>query len=130
MPADVLTEPDQRSITARSAPGSTAFGIRGMTCGNCARHVTDAIQSVAGVQSAQVSLDSQQATVRWKPGAQPDPLAVIKAVEQEGFGAKVMEVQAHGDAEHNLSGWRLNLWLGLPATAILMFGEWGLRLTQ
>ena len=44
----------------------TRLMIDGMTCGNCARHVTEALQSVAGVGSATVNLDAHQATVRWQ----------------------------------------------------------------
>ena len=106
------------------------FEISGMTCGNCARHVTDAIQGVAQVDSAQVNLDAAQATVRWKQGSQPDPSAVIKAVEGEGFGAKVLKANPQRAGERKLSGWQLNLRLGLPVTAFLMFGEWALRLGQ
>ncbi|HXJ73406.1 MAG TPA: cation transporter, partial [Candidatus Dormibacteraeota bacterium] len=32
----------------------TELSINGMTCGNCVRHVTEAIQGVPGVSGAQV----------------------------------------------------------------------------
>jgi Cu+-exporting ATPase len=90
--------------------------------------VTEAIQSVAGVDSAQVTLDSHHAIVRWKSDSSPDVPTVIKAVEDEGFGAKVVETVSEDAGEEKLSGWRLNLALGIPATAILMLGEWALNL--
>jgi P-type Cu+ transporter len=102
----------------------TGLAITGMTCGNCARHVMEAIQSVPGVHSAGVNLDVQQATVRWTPGASRNVEAVIKAVEQEGYGAKVLESHAAEHGEHGLTGWRINLWFGLPVTLLLMLGEW------
>jgi Cu+-exporting ATPase len=68
-----------------------------------------------------VNLDASQATVRWNPGTEPDIPAVILAVEAEGFGARLFEAsQRHT----HVSGWTLNLWVGLPITALLMAGEW------
>ena len=69
-------------------PDATELSVSGMTCSNCARHVTEAIQSVPGVQSATVSLDTEHATVRWTNGAAPDLPALIHAIEKEGYGAK------------------------------------------
>jgi Cu+-exporting ATPase len=100
------------------------FAIEGMTCGNCARHVTEAIQDVAGVRSAAVNLDAHRATVHWKPDAEPDEPAIIRAVEKAGFEAQVEGLDGTDHATEGLSGWRLNLWIGLPVTAILMAGEW------
>ena len=36
-----------------------------MTCNNCARHVTEAIQGVSGVQSVSVNLQDAAASIRW-----------------------------------------------------------------
>ena len=52
-------------------PLPTELAITGMTCPNCARHVTEAIQGVAGVRSALVSLEAGTASIRWAPGASP-----------------------------------------------------------
>ncbi len=105
----------------------TRFTIDGMTCGNCARHVTQALQGVPGVQSATVSLEAHEATVRWQPQVAPDESAAIAAVEKEGFGARVASSET-GHTRHRTSGWRLNLWIGLPITALLMLGEWAFGL--
>lgn len=43
---------------------SQKIGVAGMTCGNCARHVRDALLEIDGVQSADVDLDAKSATVR------------------------------------------------------------------
>jgi len=99
-----------------------------MTCGACARHVTQAIQSVAGVQSAVVSLEGHSARVRWEPGAEQKPEAVIKAVQEEGYGAKLIESKPLEAGESKLTGWRVNVLLGVPITLLLMIGEWGLGL--
>ena len=118
--------PDEPKVAA--ARRLTRLAIEGMTCGNCARHVTEALQDVPGVRSAIVSLDSHQATVHWKPEAAPDETAVIEAVEHAGFEARVSEVDTTDHAAHRLSGWGLNLWVGLPVTGLLMLGEWVFKL--
>ncbi len=109
----------------------TELAVTGMTCGNCARHVTEAIQSVAGVHSATVRLEANEATVRWAAGAEQNVAAVIHAVEEAGYGASVAEASAHGPGEHKPGAWHLNLWVGLLGTVPLMLGEWvlGLSLT-
>ena len=65
------------------------FGIAGMNCNGCVQSVTQALQSVAGVESAQVSLADACATVRFDDTrTQPD--ALHQAVQDAGF-----EVQAN-----------------------------------
>ncbi|HVM51470.1 MAG TPA: cation-translocating P-type ATPase [Candidatus Acidoferrum sp.] len=108
----------------------TRFTINGMTCGNCARHVTEAIQGVPGVRSAAVNLEANQATVRWAAGAAPDTSAVIHSVEEAGYGAGVVEAEAVDAGRQTLAGWQLNLWLGALITTLLMAGEWLLDLNS
>ena len=100
------------------------FAVKGMTCGNCARHVTEAIREVAEVASVSVKLESGQAWVQWKLDAPPNPGAVIAAVKSAGFKAALLKV---GDAGHSsaiLSSWKFNVILGCSVTAPLMVGEW------
>ncbi len=105
---------------------STEFAVTGMTCSNCARHVTEAIQGVPGVRSATVRLEAKRAAVRWHDGAAQDTSAIIRAVEEAGYKASVAYA---GEApEHELNGWQLNLWIGVLGTAPLMLGEWVLGL--
>ncbi len=108
----------------------TELSVSGMTCGNCARHVTEAIQSVPGVRSAMVNLDSRSASVRWAADGPHDASAVIQAVEKEGYGAKVIEAHEHDHAEHALAGWQANLLLAVFGTAPLMIGEWIFNLSM
>src|SRR5258707_5301054 len=103
----------------------TQLAVEGMTCGNCARHVTEALQGVPGVRSATVSLDAHQALVRWKPNAAASETALIEAVQKEGFEAELLGDQGNERTAHRASGWGLNLGLGVPVTALLMLGEWG-----
>jgi Cu+-exporting ATPase len=74
----------QPDVAIATAP-ATRLAVSGMTCGNCARQVSEAIQGVPGVQSASVNLESTQAVVRWKPGTTPDDGAVFRAIRQAGY---------------------------------------------
>ena len=107
----------------------TELAITGMTCGNCARHVADAIQSVPGVQSATVALEANQATLRWAPGTAPNLSALLRSVADAGYEARVIEPHAHEPDQRALAGWQLNLWLGALVTGTLMAGEWLLGLS-
>jgi len=60
--------------------------IEGMTCGHCAKHVTEALQAVKGVESAEVDLQAKEATV----AGQADLQALISAVEAEGYSARAI----------------------------------------
>lgn len=108
----------------------TELAVSGMTCANCARHVTEAIQSVPGVDSASVRLDAGEAEVRWR-GAANLP-AVVAAVKEAGYEARPMDGHQHGGAVGGgwspLAGWRFNVVAGLAATVPLMIGEWVFRL--
>ncbi len=60
-----------------------------MTCGNCVRHVTEALQGVSGVKRANVDLDGAAASVTMKPGT--DHRTLIAAVEAAGYEASLRE---------------------------------------
>ena len=93
-----------------------------MTCNNCARHVTEAIQGVPGVSSATVSLQNKSATVRWNSGLVSDVPSIVQAVAKAGYDAK--QIQAAAAAGTRQKNWQLNLWLGIAVTGLLMIGEW------
>jgi copper chaperone CopZ len=59
--------------------------VSGMTCGNCVKHVTEALESVAGVKRVQVDLEKHEATVAAK--ADTDVGSMLKAVEAAGYQA-------------------------------------------
>ena len=66
---------------------SNTFKIEGMTCQNCARHVREALLSVEGVKEADVSLDTQSATIIFNGEITP-PNLLGKAVEKAGYRLK------------------------------------------
>ena len=104
------------------------LSIGGMNCNNCARHVTEAIQSVSGVRSATVTLDAGRASVRWNSGAEQNVSAVIEAVQKAGYTAKEIQADTSAGCETRHASWQINLWLGVAVTTALMVGEWGFGL--
>jgi len=64
---------------------TTTLKIEGMTCQHCAMTVTRAIRQVAGVESAAVDLKENLAVVT----GEAEPGALIKAVEKEGYHARL-----------------------------------------
>src|SRR5689334_9858982 len=106
---------------------TTDLAVHGMTCSNCVRHVTEAIQQVPGVSHAAVTLDPGRAVAKWKPDSQPDVEAVIHAVKQAGYEAMVQKGEHHA---HGVSDWYMTLWVGLLCTVPLMIGEWVLGLAK
>lgn len=99
-----------------------------MTCNNCARHVTEALQRVPGVRSATVTLEAHRATARWEPGKPADMAALLAAVHEAGYEARAVTPGSDESAPKTLSNWHVNLWLGVTVTGLLMLGEWGFRL--
>ena len=71
----------------------TELAVSGMTCSGCARNVTEAIQSVAGVDSAMVSVEQRKATVRWIAGEPVKVEAVVRAVREAGYEAEAVEAR-------------------------------------
>jgi Cu+-exporting ATPase len=129
-----MEPPQAVEPVARQDAAATGLLVKGMTCGNCARHVTEAIQSVPGVRSASVSLENKNATVRWNPGAAANIPAVIKAVKNAGYEAKEIQADASGAScachEAKQKSWQWNLILGIAVTAALMTGEWVFNLAM
>jgi Cu+-exporting ATPase len=123
---------EHRSEATPVAATSTELLVNGMTCNNCARHVTDAIQAVPGVRSASVMLEAGRATVRWDAEAPANLPAVLTAINAAGYEAKAIEAASRDHGEHRPAGWQINLWIGVLGTVPLMVGEWvfGLGMTR
>ena len=106
----------------------TELEVEGMTCGNCARHVTEAIQRVPGVRNAVVSLESNHASVRWNSDSVENLPAVLESLREAGYPA-TPSAEGGEHADHGkVAGWQLNVWLGLAGMIPIMIGEWGFGL--
>jgi Cu+-exporting ATPase len=103
----------------RTSENNLELAVSGMSCANCARHVTEAIQSVPGVERVSVNLDAQQAIVRWSPDAKPSASAIIQAVQTAGYGAKIVEAEAAQDHADCCSGHEHSHHGHNPAAAII-----------
>lgn len=58
------------------------LSVQGMSCGSCVTHVTKAIESLGGVQSVRVDLESGRVQVE-RSSSQSDDL--IHALNDEGY---------------------------------------------
>jgi len=65
---------------------STVFDVEKMSCQNCVKHVTKAVQGAVPGAEVQVELSTGKVTVTPSPA---DPAAVAKAIEEAGYPAKV-----------------------------------------
>ena len=115
MATEQSVELDAKREARTTATLEVELAVTGMTCANCARHVTEAIQRVPGVSSASVHLQANQALVRWRAGAAQDVSAVVRAVEEAGYGATVAKTAARRPGRSTVRGWQLNLWVGVWA---------------
>ncbi|WP_434811743.1 heavy metal translocating P-type ATPase [Microbacterium sp. bgisy189] len=100
--------------------------IEGMTCASCVARVEKRLQTVAGV-TASVNLATESARVVFPEGT--DPGALVSAVREAGYDARVRREQApaapEGDADGSL---RTRLFvsaaLAVPVVALGMVPAW------
>jgi copper chaperone CopZ len=55
----------------------TTLKIDGMSCDHCVRHVKDALEGIAGVKSAKVSLNTNSAEVNHEDGVSLDTMKAV-----------------------------------------------------
>lgn len=64
---------------------TTILHIEGMSCGHCVRHVTEALEELAGVNSVRVSLEEKRAVI--EHDASLNIQALVAAVAEAGYEA-------------------------------------------
>jgi copper chaperone CopZ len=64
------------------------LAVSGMTCGNCQRHVEEALASVPGVRAARVDLAAGRATVAFDADAPPTD-RLVDAIRDAGYDARI-----------------------------------------
>lgn len=102
---------------------TTELSVSGMTCNNCVRHVTEALQSVPGVRSVATQLETGTATIRWD--GRKDDEALFKALDEAGYKGTLKNAKANQSSKWSpLSGWHFNVYFGAAVTVPLMFLEW------
>ena len=73
-----------KSPNAKAEDNRVMFDVLGMTCASCAGRVERAVQHVPGVQTAQVNLATEKATVGFD-STQTSLDAIRKAVHEAGY---------------------------------------------
>jgi copper chaperone len=63
---------------------SLTYVVAGMSCEHCTAAVTREVAKVAGVRGVDVDLEAKLVHVR---GADPDPAAVVAAIDEAGYDA-------------------------------------------
>jgi Cu+-exporting ATPase len=101
-----------------------------MTCGNCARHVTDALQATAGVASAFVDLNAGQATVEWIGPDRGLTVLLVESLRKAGYPARERIDLPDGrpSALPVASPWKASIQIGLPLAGIMGIADWGFGL--
>jgi len=64
----------------------TILNIEGMSCAHCVKHVKEALESLAGVKSAEVSLENKSAAVDHEDKVSLDTMKA--AVVEAGYEVK------------------------------------------
>jgi Au+-exporting ATPase len=78
-----------------TSQGSVEIAIEGMTCASCVGRVERALAAVPGVTSAAVNLATERATVVGSAA----PAALLTAVEDAGYEARLLENRGEQDTE-------------------------------
>jgi copper chaperone len=66
---------------------NTVIKVGGMSCQGCVKNITSVLTALAGVASAEVSLEAAEAEVAFDPQAVTRP-ALLAAIEDAGFDAE------------------------------------------
>ena len=107
----------------RSSASTTDLSVSGMTCNNCVRHVTEALQGVPGVRTVTTQLESGSAQVRWNNPKAANVEALFDALKEAGYKGTLKD-SGSASTWSPLAGWRFNVFFGIAVTAPLMILEW------
>lgn len=99
-----------------------------MTCSNCARKVTNALQSVKGVSTVTADPESGLAVVRPILGSTLSVDGLIEAVRLAGYPASQDDSSLSDAHPETKTGKNWSFWIGVPVTLSLMIAEWGFGL--
>src|SRR5687767_13647298 len=103
----VIAEPSRGAAQGET----TELSVSGMTCNNCVRHATEALQGVPGVRAVNAELETGSAKVRWSAGQQVKVDALVSALDEAGYKATLKDAQKPAGRWAKwspLSGWQFN----------------------
>lgn len=72
------------------ATETRVINVEGMTCGGCVKSVDNAVSQLQGVQSVDVDLEGNKASVTYDASTVAVE-AIVEAIEDAGFDASVAE---------------------------------------
>ena len=115
---------DERQINTEKVE----LPVRGMDCAGCTEKVSQALNAVPGVESAEVYLASEKAVVRLEPG-KVTPEDIRKAIQDSGYQAEVPGDQemAHREEESEAFSKRIFRFFGVlfgTVLVVVVLGEW------
>lgn len=67
----------------------TILSVQGMSCGNCVRHVENALRKLPGVEQVEVSLEANQVVVQHGSGS-PSTEELIQAIDDAGYKSQLV----------------------------------------
>ncbi len=98
--------------------------ITGMSCASCVANVEKALNSVEGVQKAEVNLATNQAAVEADESIDPDTL--IEQIRQSGYDARLLQQEDQEDVfERAGSQFKRKFFIALPLAFIVMVLDMG-----
>lgn len=103
--------------------------ITGMSCASCVANVEKALNSVEGVQKAEVNLATNQAAVEADESIDPDTL--IEQIRQSGYEARLLQQEDQEDVfERAGSQFKRKFFIALPLAFIVMVLDMGPMMIQ
>ncbi|MEZ4507086.1 MAG: heavy metal translocating P-type ATPase [Thermomicrobiales bacterium] len=130
-PKVVSLETLQKAVTDAGYGVATAelsLPVEGMTCASCVRRVEKALEGVSGVESVNVNLATETATVRYLPGS-ATRADMVAAVESAGYSVaqqaeaddlEDLEAQREAQRARDLRKLALKAGVSLAVSAVLM----------
>lgn len=78
------------------------LSVQGMTCGSCVKHVTKAIESLSGIESVHVDLQSGRVQVSRTTNQSDD---LIHVLDEEGYPSSLdLDEQSGASTQQKSSG--------------------------
>ncbi|WP_232210462.1 heavy metal translocating P-type ATPase [Nitrococcus mobilis] len=86
LPKTGASSANPQTNKAKPSEELTYIAVTGATCASCVRTIEQALMSVSGITSAHLNLADNTATA----GGEADADQLVKAIEQAGYGARVI----------------------------------------
>lgn len=82
------------------AAQTISLSISGMDCEGCVKSITEAIQSIDGVEDVVVSLEKGTASIK---GSNVELNKLITAIDDAGYGATLLDTTFYDQAKDSMS---------------------------